>query len=178
MRKSVILGTLILLFCSSAMAITVVEGKIEKVDSTAKTFLVKAKDGTEHTFHFVQQTSVRGGEVADTTAKESFHGLKEGSEVAVHYTAKGTEETAQEVDHLGDGSMKSSEGELIHLDKDAKTMTIKSQDGTEHVYHLSNHAADEAGKDISDAAQKSGKVTVYYTEHAGQQIAHFFTKNF
>jgi hypothetical protein len=178
MRRLLTLGTMFLLFCSSAMAITVIEGKIEKVDSTAKTILVKAEDGTEHTFHFAQRTAVHGGEVADTTAKESFHGLKEGSEVAVHYTAKGTEETAEEVDHLGGGSMKSSEGELVHLDKDAKTITIKSQDGTEHVYHLSNHAADEAGKEISDAAQKSGQVTVYYTEHAGQQVAHFFTKNF
>jgi hypothetical protein len=178
MSKSVTLGTLFLLFCSSAFAITVVEGKVEKVNSVAKTIVVKAEDGTEHTFYFVQRTLVQGGQVADTAAKDSFHGLKEGSEVAVHYTAKGTEETAEEVDHLGGGGLKASQGQLIRLDQTAKTVTIKAQDGTEHVFQLSNHAADEVSKDITTTAQKSGKVTVYYTEKAGHQVAHFFTKNF
>ena len=178
MRKAMILGTLFLLFSSCAFAIIVVEGKVEKVDSVSKTIVVKTADGTEHTFHFVQRTLVQGGQAADAAAKETFHGLKEGSEVAVHYTAKGSEETAEEVDHLGEGGMKTSQGELIKLDKTAKTVTIKAQDGSEHVYHLSNHAADEAGKNISDTAQKTGKITVYYTEQAGHQVAHFFTKNF
>jgi hypothetical protein len=178
MRKLVILVTLFLLFCYSSFAITVVEGKIEKVDSVAKTIVVKAEDGTERTFHFVQRTLVQGGQAADAAANDSFHGLKEGTEVAVHYTAKGTEETAEEVDHLGGGGMKASQGQLIHLDQTAKTVTIKAQDGTVHVYQLSSHAADELGKQISDTAQKSSKVTVYYTEQAGHQVAHFFSKNF
>jgi len=178
MRKSVMLGTLFLLFCSSAFAIAVVEGKVEKIDSVAKTIVVKTADGTEHTFHFVQRTLVQGGQAVDTAAKDSFHGLKEGSEVAVHYTTKGAEETAEEVDHLGESGMRASQGQLIRLDQTAKTVTIKAQDGTEHVFQLSNHAADEVSKDITTTAQKTGKVTIYYTEQAGHQVAHFFTKNF
>lgn len=32
-----------------------------------------------------------------------------------------------------------------------------------------------ADKDISEGAEKSGKVTVYHTEQAGHKIAHFFS---
>jgi hypothetical protein len=174
MSKSVILGILFLLFCSAAFAITAVEGKVEKIDSTAKTIVVKAADGTEHTFHFVGRTTVHGAEIAGDAAKESFHGLKEGSDVVVHYTAKGSEETAEEVDHLGEGGLKVTEGTITHLDRGAKTVTIKSEDGTEHAFRLTGHAAEDAGKDISGGAEKSAKVTVYYTEKAGHQIAHFF----
>ncbi|MGA2987365.1 MAG: hypothetical protein ABSG32_26515 [Terriglobia bacterium] len=90
MTKSLILGVLFLLFCSTAFAITAVKGRIEKIDRAAKTIVVKAVDGTEHTFRFVGRTAVHG---ADMAGADVFHGLKEGSEVVVHYTVKGTEET-------------------------------------------------------------------------------------
>ncbi len=34
--------------------------------------------------------------------------MKEGDEVVVHYTVKGTEKTAQEVDHVGKDGMKAT----------------------------------------------------------------------
>jgi hypothetical protein len=43
---------------------------------------------------------------------------------------------------------------------------------------LTEQAAEDAGKDISEDAQKSAKVIVYYADQAGQQVAHFFSKNF
>ena len=64
MRKSLVLATLFLMFCSSAFAIAAVEGKVERIDRTAKTIVVKAEDGTEHTFHFVGRTAVHGTEMA------------------------------------------------------------------------------------------------------------------
>jgi len=90
MSKSVILGILFLLFCSTAFAVTAVKGRIEKIDRTSKTIVVKAVDGTEHTFRFLGRTAVHGAEMAGADA---FHGLREGSEVVVHYTVKGSEET-------------------------------------------------------------------------------------
>ena len=175
MNRSLILCILFLLFCSTAFAITAVEGKVEKIDRTAKTIVVKAVDGTEHTFRFVGRTAVHGAEVAGA---ETFHGLKEGSEVVVHYTVKGSEETALEIDHIGEGGLKTSEGTLTHLDRNAKTFTIKAEDGTEHEFRLTEHAAEDAGNEISEDAQKSAKVIIYYTEQAGQQVAHYFSKNF
>jgi hypothetical protein len=176
MRKSLVLGSLFLLFCSTSFAMTAVEGRIEKIDHAAKTVVVEAKDGTEHTFHFVGPTTGHGADMAAEAAKESFHGLKEGSDVIVHYTAKGSEETAEEIDHIGEGGLKTTEVTVSHLDRGAKSVTIKTADGTEQAFRLTSHAADEAGKDISDGADKSGKVTVYYTEEAGHKVVHFVSK--
>jgi hypothetical protein len=133
-------------------------------------------EGTEHTFHFVGRTAVHGGEMTGEVAKESFHGLREGSDVVVHYSAKGSEETAEEIDHIGKGGLKASEGTVTHLDRGAKTVTIKTADGGENVFRLTDHAAEDAGKDISEGAEKSAKVTVYYTEQAGHKVAHFFSR--
>jgi hypothetical protein len=108
--------------------------------------------------------------------KESFHGLKEGSDVVVHYTGKGGEETAEEVDHVGEDGLKATEGTVTHLDRGAKTVTVKTADGSEQAFRLTDHAAADAGKDISEGAEKSGKVTVYYTEQGGRKVAYFFSK--
>jgi hypothetical protein len=62
------------------------------------------------------------------------------------------------------------------LDRGAKTVTVRTADGSEQVFHLTDHAAQDAGKDVSAGAEKSGKVTVYYTEEAGHKVAHFFSK--
>jgi hypothetical protein len=176
MRKPLVLGVLFPLVCSTAFAITAVEGKIEKIDRVAKTIVVKMADGTEHTFHFVGRTTVHGAEKAGAAAGETFHGLREGSEVVVHYTEKGGEKTAEEIDHIGEGGLKAAEGTVTHVDQGAKTVTIKAADGTEQTFRLTGHAAESSGKDISEAADKSGKATVYYTERAGHKVAHFFKK--
>ena len=176
MSKSLVLVVLFLLLGSTAFAITAVEGRVEKIDRTAKTVVVKAKDGTEHTFHFVGRTTVHGTEMAGAAAKDSFRGLKEGSDVVVHYTAKGSEETAEEIDHVGEGGLKTAEGTVTYLDRGAKTVKIKTEDGTEQSFRLTDHAAEDAGKDISEGTEKSGKVTVYYTERGGHRVAHFFSK--
>jgi arginine repressor len=178
MTKCGYLGPIFLLACSTGFAATAVQGTVRKIDATAKTIVVKTADGTEHTFHFVGRTVVHGAEKAGAGAKESFHGLKEGSEVVVHYTAKGTEKTAEEVDHVGKGGMKTAEGTVTHIDRGAKTVAIKTADGTEQTFRLTDRAAEDAGKDIAAGAEKSGKVAVYYSEEAGHKVVHFFRKAF
>ena len=96
----------------------------------------------------------------------------------MHYTAKGGRETAEEVDQIGKDGMKMAEGTVSHIDRAAKTIAVKTADGTEETYHLADHAAKDAGKNIGEGAEKSGKVTVYYTEEAGRKIARFFKKTF
>ena len=61
-----------LLFSTCAFALTAVEGTIEKIDTKAKTILVKATDGTQHTFHMAEQTTVHGGQVVGAATKESL----------------------------------------------------------------------------------------------------------
>jgi hypothetical protein len=176
MSKRLVLTFLFLLFCTSAFAITAVEGRIEKIDRAARTILVKSIDGTEHTFQFVGRSAVHGVDMTGAAAKDSFHGLKEGSDVVVHYTAQGGKETAEEVDRIGEGGLKTAEGTVTHIDRGAKTVTVKTADGTEQAFRMTDHAAQDAGKDISSGAGKTGKVTVYYTERAGHKIAHFLKK--
>lgn len=150
------------------------EGLITKIDRTAKTIVVKAADGTEHTLHLVGRTVVHGGTETYKGAEEAARGLQEGSQVVVHYTTKGADETAEEIDHIGKDGLKSSEGTITKFDRGARTMTIKTADGTEQTYRLTEHATEDAGKDTEDAAKKSAHATVYYSEEAGQRVAHFF----
>jgi hypothetical protein len=178
MIRGLLWGGMVIVLCSTAFAMTVVQGRIEKIDRTAKTIVVEAADGTEHTFHFVAQTAVHGTEKAGAAANDAFQGLKEGSEVAVHYSVKGSEETAEEVDHLGQGGMQAAKGTVTNLDEGAKTVTIRTVNGTQETFRMTGHAATEAGKDIAEGTGKTANVTVYYTSQAGHKVAHFFTKTF
>jgi hypothetical protein len=176
LAASLVLGCL-LAFASlleAVEAVTAIEGRVEKLDSAAKTVLVKAMDGSEHTFHLVGRTVVHGAQATHRGAAAAARDLREGSEVVVHSTKKGTEETAEEVDHVGKDGLKASEGTVTRFDRGAKTITIKTADGTEEAYRLSEHAAQDAGRDTEDAAKKSANVTVYYSEEAGHKVAHFF----
>ena len=100
--KNVRFGLLALLMSVAAYAagdvVSAVEASITKVDAAGKTITVKAADGTEHTFHVVGHTVIHGSEATGDAAKGSLHGLAEGGNVVVHYSKKGTEETAEEID--------------------------------------------------------------------------------
>jgi len=50
--------------------------------------------------------------------------------------------------------------------------------GAEETFRLTGRAARDVGKGIGEGAEKSAKVTVYYTEEAGHKVAHFFKKAF
>ena len=153
-----------------------VEGEIKKLDAGAKTAVVKTADGTEHTIHFVKGTAVYGADQTAAGAKDTFHGLKEGSHVAVHYTTQGTEKTAREVDNIGKGGLKSSEATITRIDRGTKTVAVKTADGAEETYKLTDSAAKHAGKDIAKGTEKGAKVTVYSTEEGGKKVIHFFKK--
>lgn len=153
-----------------------VEGDIKKLDAGAKTAVVKTADGTEHTIHFVKGTVVYGASDTATGAKDAFHGLTEGSHVAVHYTAHGTEKTAGEVDNIGKDGLEATQATITHIDRGAKTVAVKTADGTEETYRLTDKAAKHAGSDIAKGAEKGAKVTVYSTEEGGKKVIHFFKK--
>jgi len=156
--------------------VTAVHGTITKVDAASKTIAVKTADGTEHTFHFVATTTVHGAKDTATGAKDAFHGLTEGSEVVAHYTVKGAEKTAVEVDKVGKDGMHAVAGTVTKVSEDGKTVVVKAADGTEHTFHVVGHDTVDAAKEIGKGADKSAKVTVYYTEKAGKKVAHFFEK--
>ena len=69
--------------------VSAVHGAIKKIDAATKIIVVKTADGTEHTMHFLDKTTVHGVDASAAAAKDSWHGLKEGTEVVAHYTTKG-----------------------------------------------------------------------------------------
>lgn len=167
MNKLIIAAALLAPLSFAVDVVTAVHGTITKVDSATKTVVVKTADGTEHTVKMVGKTTVHGTDVA---SKDTFHGLKEGTEVVAHYTTKGTEKTAVEVDKLGKDGIKETDGTVTKIDHGAKTLAVKTADGTEQTFKITEHAGEDVGKGI----EKSAKVSVYYTEEAGKKIAHFF----
>ena len=180
MRKFVSIAVLAAFWAVMVIAaddvVSAVHGVVTKTDAAAKTIVVKTKDGTEHTIHFVDKTTVRGGEAVETGAKDTFDGVKEGSEVVAHYTVKGTEKTAVEVDNVGKGGYKAVEGTVTKVGEGGKTITVKAADGTEHTFETAGHGTKVAAADAAKGTEKGAKVTVYYTESAGKKIAHFFEK--
>src|SRR5579872_99984 len=132
MRGYWVTGLVFALFACSAFAVDDVAGAVvatvKTVDKGAKTVVVKTADGTEHTFHFIGRTVAHGAEATAKGTKDAFSGMKEGDEVIVHYTVKGTEKTAEEVDHIGKGGLKMSEAVVKSVDHGAKTVTVKTSD--------------------------------------------------
>jgi hypothetical protein len=118
----------------------------------------------------VDRTVEHGAEATAKGSKDAFQDVKEGDNVVVHYTVKGTEKTAEEVDHVGKSGLKTSEVVIKSVDQGAKTVTVKTAQDGEETYHMADRAARESGK----GPEKAAKVTVYYTEDAGKKIAHFF----
>jgi hypothetical protein len=156
--------------------VTATHGTITKIDRAAKTIAVKTADGAEHVFHWAKDTTVHGVSAADEAAKDSWHGLKEGSDVVMHSTKRGTEDTVLEVDKVGDTGLKKTEGTIKEIDRKGKRLVVQSADGTEHAFTLTKHAATDSGKDVANGAEKGTKVAVYATENAGKSIVHFFEK--
>ncbi|MGA3225890.1 MAG: hypothetical protein ABSC65_19140 [Acidobacteriaceae bacterium] len=169
--SSVILSTSLTLAAQDV--VHAVEGTVKKVDAGTKTFVVDAKDGTEHTFHYASDVTVHGAKDTAKGTVDAAHGVAEGSKVAVHYTVVGGKETAHEVDKIGDDGLKTTDGTVSHIDRGAKTIAVKTADGTEQTFRLTDRAAKDTGKDVAAGADKGAKVTVYYTEKAGVKTAHF-----
>jgi hypothetical protein len=178
--KVLVAFTAMLFLASLAFAaedvVTAVHGVIDKLDASTKTVVVKTGDGTLHSIHFADKTAVHGMHMGAEGAKESFHGLKEGTEVVAHYTGKEGDATAVEIDRVGKDGLKATEGTISKLDREGKTIAVKTADGTEHTFELSGHAAGDAGKDIGEGTEKGTKVVIYSSERAGKEVAHFFEK--
>lgn len=153
--------------CFAQDVVSVVHGTVKKVDKASKTVVVKTADGTEHAIKVTDQATVHG-------TKEGFDGLKEGSEVVARCTAKGAEETADELGKIGKDGIKVTKGTVTKIDKDTKTVVVKSADGTEKTFDYTGHAVEDVGK----GGEKGAKVTVYYTEEAGKKIVNFFERGF
>jgi Cu/Ag efflux protein CusF len=159
-----------------------VAGVVTKVDSAAKTITLKTVDGTEHVFKYTEKTTVHaaeeGGKGAKAGAVDTYMAGKEGSHAVIHYTGKGADETAVHVEDMGKRSMEVSHGTVTQVDKAARTVTIKAEDGTESTYHVAKDATVDTEHGVTKnselVAKKGEQATVHYTDEAGKKIVHFF----
>jgi hypothetical protein len=149
--------------------VSTVHRTVTKVDSAAKTMVVKTKEGTEQTVQYTEKSAVWAADKTAEGAKDTCKGVAAGSEVVVQYTEKAGEKSATEVDKAGKDGMKYVDGTVEKMGADGKTVTAKAVDGTEHTFAA-------AGKGVAAGATKGGKATVYYTEQGGKKVAHFFEK--
>ena len=176
LRLLILASLLVMSVRAAEDVVTAVHGTVTKLDSGAKTMVVKTKDGTEHTIHFVDKTTVHGAEATAGGAKDTFHGITEGSEVVAHYTEKGAEKTGVEVDKVAKEGVKTIDGTVSHVGEGGKVVVVKAADGTEHTFQVVGHDTVASAEEIGKGADKSAKFTVYYTEKGGKKVAHFFEK--
>jgi hypothetical protein len=154
--------------------VSAVHGAIDKIDSGTKTVVVKTADGTRRSLHVLDRTAVHGADLSAEASKDSWHGLSEGGEVIAHYTKRGSEDTAVEIDKVGQGGLKAAKGTVTEIDRGGRKLVVDTGKGAKETFELTGHASEDAGKDVAKATAKGSKVAVYYTEDAGKKVAHFF----
>jgi hypothetical protein len=72
---------------------------------------------------------------------------------------------------LADDVVHAVKGVVKSIDKDSKTMVVKTEDGTEHTIKWTDKTATKSGKDVGDSVAEGSKVSVRYTEKAGEKTA-------
>ena len=147
------------------------EGTMKKVYRAANIVIVTTIDGMEHVYHFTKDLFVYGGK---GTGVEALEGLRESSRVVVHYRVEGVQESATEIDRIGDEGLKVTEAIVTRIDRGRKQITIRFDNGTTETLRLTDRAAAEAGTDV--AATGATKIIVYYSDDKGRKVAHFFKK--
>jgi preprotein translocase subunit YajC len=161
-----------------------VAGIITKVDSAAKTITLKTVDGTEHVFKYTKRITVHaaeeGGKEAKAGAVDTYIAGKEGTHAVIHYTGEGADQTAVHVEDMGKHSMEVTHGTVTRVDKAARTVTIKAEDGTESTYHVAKDATIDTEHGVTKnsalIAKKGEQATVHYTDEAGKKIVHLFKR--
>jgi hypothetical protein len=94
--------------------------------------------------------------------------------VVVHYTNQGEQASAEEIDRIDDDGLRVTEGVVTRVDRRRKEIAIRYDVGKTETLRLTDRAAADAGTDITVAPAGETRVVVYYTNEAGQKVAHFF----
>jgi hypothetical protein len=150
------------------------EGTTNKVYRALNVVVVQTVDGVEHMIHYTKDLFVHGGK---GTGVDALQGMPEGSKVVVHYTVAGTEETALEIDRVGDGGLNAAEGVVVRMDRAGRQITIRfGGDGTTETLQLTDRAAAEADGLLRGVPAAGTRIVVYYVDEGGHKIAHYLRK--
>jgi hypothetical protein len=171
-----------------------VAGTVKIVDGKNGTLVVQASDGSLHVVKVapsfktspiaeaakaVAQDGKAVGQATGAVARDSANVAKEGAHVVVHYTEDAAGKTAHAVKQAADRTVQSITGVVTKVDRAARTVTVKTKDGVEHVYLVAKDATITTGRRIGAAGQEIGssvkegaQATVHFVDESGNRIAH------
>jgi hypothetical protein len=93
----------------------------------------------------------------------SFKTLRPGTPVAVQYSVKGIQASADGTSPIGQPGSHVNEGIVTNVDRDDRKVTIKFANGSTETLRSDN-----------TATRHSSRVIVYYADESGRRVAHLF----
>ncbi len=93
----------------------------------------------------------------------SLDSLRPGTPVAVQYTVKGIQASADQTAQIEPTALNLNEGTVTKVDRDNGRVTIKYANGTTETLRSDN-----------TFTRHSSRVVVYYADQSGRRVAHFF----
>ncbi|HWO02982.1 MAG TPA: hypothetical protein VNS63_27320 [Blastocatellia bacterium] len=151
-----------------------VSGVVKLVDTATMTMIVDIGDGIEVAVNYTAKTTVVSAEAPETSAE--IDTLK-GSHVIVYYTETGAVKTASRVKYFPKNDVvKTTKGTVTAVDKAAKTVAIKTADGSVVVYNVGKDAAVETAKGSTATAKaiaKGSTVVAHYTAEGAKKTVRF-----
>jgi hypothetical protein len=167
---------------ATSSATQAIVGELKKFDAASKKAVVKFADGTEDVFKLTEKTAVHG---VESGAKMAALAGKEGGHFVVHYTVEGGEKVASSFRYLGAEGAKVAKGTVTGVDKAGRTIAVKTADGADETFQLSEQCVLDLGKGIAEGSEAVGRsvkdggnVTVHYTVEGSKKVAHLVKQAF
>jgi hypothetical protein len=148
------------------------EATVQDTTEAGRTIFGKAAAGVARLFHVNRRSTAHS---EDAAGDEALRALKKGTPVTVHYLTAGENPTAEEIDRLGDAGLRQMDGVITAVNRPDQAISIRLADGTRQTLRLSDRAAADVGTDI-DRADDTARVIVYFSDEAGQRVAHYFRR--
>ncbi len=150
------------------------EGTMKTVYRGLNTMVVTTIDGVEHVYHFTKDLIIHGGK----SPTDPLADLREGKTVVIHYSTEGGQQTAREIDEVGDEGLLETEGTITRIERGKKQITVRIGEGRTETFELTDRAAAETSKNIGsqDAAAGTTRIIIYYKDENGRKVVHYVKK--
>jgi hypothetical protein len=151
--------------------VTAMHGTLEKVDASARTIIVKMRDGDEASLHFDDATVVHGLGPLENAAMLAG---EEGMNVVVRYT---DDKMARSIVLTGGAAFDLAIGTVVTFDRTAKTLLVTSVDGTKQLFQLGEYCTINTARGVEEVLttsghvlKKGGLVVLYFSEESGRKV--------
>jgi hypothetical protein len=129
--------------------------------STIDAFYTGLNEGLEKAGDGIDSMNRGRGRVREGTG--SLKSLRPGTPVAVQYSVKGIQASADGTSQIGQPGSNVNEGVVTKVDRDDRKVTIKFANGSTETLRSDN-----------TATRHSSRVIVSYTDESGRRVAHLF----